>query len=165
MPGFDKARNKVPQIVGGVDTGAAPALATQGRAPELPLGEPRARGGHPVEGDCGPLGRTPVQDRVFLMLAGVVHNQMPTTVGGADAPRAQELTTLQIGRASRALGEDFPGADRKGGKEGEGAMANILKLLAFDQPRRQGQRRRQAFQGLEVGLLVETEHPPAPQCH
>jgi hypothetical protein len=96
------------------------------------------------------------------MLAGVVHNQMPTTVGGADAPRAQELTTLQIGRALRALGEDFPGADRKGGKEGEGAMANILKLLAFDQTRRQGQRRRQAFQGLEVGLLVETEHPPAP---
>jgi hypothetical protein len=39
-----------------------------------------------------------------------------------------------------ALGEDFPRADVKGGKEINGAMANILKLLALDQAWTQGQR-------------------------
>lgn len=40
-------------------------------------------------------------------------------------------------------------------------MAEILKLLPFDQSRPQGQGRVQAFQGLDVGLLIETQHPTA----
>jgi hypothetical protein len=40
-------------------------------------------------------------------------------------------------------------------------MADIFKLLTFDQARTQGQGRVQAFQGLDVGLLVETENATA----
>ena len=55
--------------------------------------------------------------------------------------------------------EDLPSADIKGGKEIDGARAEILTLLTFAQSRTQGQSRMQAFQGLEVGLLSEPENP------
>jgi len=49
-----------------------------------------------------------------------------------------------------ALSKNFPGPDIKGRKEIDRAMADILKFLAFDQTGPQGQRRVQAFQGLEA---------------
>ena len=162
IPRLNEAMDEVAQVLGGADTGAAQALATQDREPDLDLVEPRAMGRQPVESDLGALGRAPVQHGLFLMKAGVVHNQMPATVGVAGAQGAQEVTKLQIGMALIALGEDCPRAHIKGGKEIDGAMADILKLLAFDQARTQGQRRVQALQGLDVGLLIQTENPTVP---
>src|SRR5512138_1986704 len=162
IPGFDEAMNEVPQILSGADTGPAQAFAAQDRKPDLYLIEPRAMGGQPVERDLGTLGGTPVQHGLFLMIAGIIHNQMPATVGVAHTQGVQEVAKLQVGMALIALGKDFPGANIKGGKEIEGAMADILKLLAFDQAGPQGQRRVQALQGLDVGLLIETENPTVP---
>src|SRR5215510_13333085 len=159
VPGLNEAMDEVPQVLSRADTGAAQALATQDREPDLHLIEPRAMSGQPVEGDCGPLSRTPVQHRLFLMIAGVVHNQMPATVRGAGAQRTQEVTKLPIGMTLIALREDLPSPHVKGGKEIDGAMAEILKLLTFDQAGPHGQSRMQAFQGLDVGLLIKTENP------
>ena len=92
------------------------------------------------------------------MIASVVDNQMPATVGVAGAERAQEVAKLQVRMPLIALREDRAGSDLKGGKEIDSAMPDILKLLAFDQAWAQGQGRVQALQGLDVGLLVETEH-------
>jgi hypothetical protein len=61
-----------------------------------------------------------------------------------------------------ALSKNFPGPDIKGRKEIDRAMADILKFLAFDQTGPQGQRRVQAFQGLDVGLFIQAEKPTAP---
>ena len=112
-----------------------------------------------MESNLGPLGGAPVQHGRFLMLAGGVHKQGPATVGGAGAQRAQEVTKLPIGMALIALGEDLSGADIKGGKEIDGAMADRLTLWACDQARPQGQRRVPALQGLEVGLLSQAQTP------
>src|ERR687892_1358443 len=68
------------------------------------------------------------------------------------------MAKLQIGMALIALREDFSGPHIKSGKEIDGTMADIRKLLAFDQARAQRQRRVQAFQSLDVGLLIQTEH-------
>src|SRR5262245_9582085 len=95
----------------------------------------------------------------FLMIARIVHNQMPTAIGVTGAQCAQEVANLQIGMPLVALGEDLPGPHIKGGKEIDRAMADILKFLAFDQARAQGQRGVQALQGLDVGLLIKTENP------
>src|SRR4051812_9595605 len=111
-----------------------------------------------MEGDLGPLGGAPVQHGLFLMIACIVDNQMPRTLGIAGAEGAQEVTKLQISMALVALREDLPGADIKGGKEIDCAVAKVLKLLALDQAGTQGQSRMQALQGLDVGLLIETEH-------
>ena len=132
VPRFDEALNEVPQILRGADTGPAQALATQDREPNLHLIEPRAMSGQPVQGDLGALGGTPVQHRLFLMIAGVVDNQRPATVGVTGAERAQEVAKLQIGMALIALGKDFPRPNIKGRKEIDGALANLLKRLAFD---------------------------------
>src|SRR5205814_9985925 len=88
----------------------------------------------------------------------VVEYQMTATVGVAGTEGAQEVTKLQISMPLVALREDLPCADIKGGKEVDRAMADILKLRAFNQARTQGQGWVQALQGLDVGLLVETEH-------
>src|SRR5262245_4542523 len=119
-------------------------------------------GGQPVESDLGPLRGAPVQHGLFLMIACVIDNQMPATVGVPGAEGAQEVTKLQIGMALIALREDLPGADIKGSKEIDGTMADILKLLAFDQARPQGQGGMQALQGLDVSLLIEAKNPTAP---
>src|SRR5262249_4440006 len=127
--------------------------------PNLDLMEPRAMGGQPVERDLGTLGSTPVQHGLVLMIARVVHKQLPATVGIAHAQGAQEVTKLPVGMTPITLRDDFPRANRKGGKEIEGAMAAILNLLALHQPGPQRQGRVQALQGLEMGLLIETQAP------
>src|ERR671938_633401 len=105
VPGWDKAMNEVAQVWGGANTGAAQAFAAHDRAPDLHLVEPRARGGQPGESNLGTLGDTPVQHGLVLMIARVVHHQLPATVGGAGAQRAQEVTKLQISMALVALRE------------------------------------------------------------
>ena len=162
VPRFDEPMNEVAQGLGGPDTGAAQALAAQDREPDLDLVEPRAMGRQPVEGDLGALRRAPVQHGLLLMKASVVHNQMPAAMGVAGTQGAQEVAKLQIGMALIALGKDFPRPHIKGGKESDSAMADILKLLTFNQPWPQGQRGVQPLQGLDVGLLLETENPTAP---
>jgi hypothetical protein len=72
------------------------------------------------------------------------------------------MANLQIRMPSVALRKDFPRPHIKGGEEIDGAMADILKLLAFDQPRTQRQGGVQAFQGLDVGFLIEAENSTAP---
>src|SRR5262245_38717438 len=158
VPGVEEAMDEVPQVLGGTDTGAAQALATQDREPDLHLIEPRAMGRQPMEGDRGALGGAPVQHDLFLMIARVVHNQRPATGRVEGAQSVQEMTKLQMGMTLIALGEDLSGATIKGGKEIDSAMADILELLALDQAGTQGQSWRQAFQGLDVGLLIKTEH-------
>ena len=158
VPGGAEAMNEVPQGLGGGDIGPAQALAAQDRAPNLHLIEPRALGRQPVKRNLRAVGGAPVQHGLFLMIAGIIHNQRPATVGVAGAQRTQEVTKLQIGMALRAVREDLPGSYSKSSKEIEGARAEILKLLALDQARPQGQRGRQPLQGLEVGLLSEAEH-------
>src|SRR5215210_7765401 len=162
VPGRNEAMDEGTQSLGGADTRAAQAFATQDREPNLDLVEPRAMSRQPVEGNLGPLGRAPVQHGLFLMIAGVVHNQMPTAIGVASPQGPQEMAKLQVGMPLIALGKDFPRPDIKGSKEIDGPMADILKLLAFDQPRTQRQRGVQALQGLEVGLLIKAENPTAP---
>jgi len=159
IPRLNEAMNEVAQVLSGADTGATQTLATQDREPDLDLVEPRAMGGQPVESDLGALGGAPVQHGLLLMKAGVVYNQMPATVGVAGAQGAQEVAKLQIGMALIALGEDLPRADLKGGKESDSAVADILKLLAFDPARAQGQCRMPPLQGLDPSLLIETEDP------
>jgi hypothetical protein len=158
-PGVGEAMDEVPQVWGGTDTGAAQALAIQEREPDLDLIEPRAMSGQPMARNLGPLGSAPLQDGLFLMIPRVVHNQMPATVWVAGAQRPPEVAELQIGMALITPCEAFPSADLKGGKEIDGARAEILNLLAFEQPRTQGQSRLQAFQGLTVGLLIARENP------
>src|SRR6188474_3260349 len=162
IPGANEAVNEVPQVLGRADTGATQTFAAQDREPDLHLVEPRAMSGQPVESDLGALGGAPVQDGLFLMITGVVHNQMPAPVRVAGAQRSQEVAELQVGMARIALREDLPGAHLKSGKKIDGPMAEILKLLTFDQPWPQGQGRVQALQGLNVGLLIETQDPTAP---
>jgi hypothetical protein len=115
-----------------------------------------------VQSELGTLGGAPVQDGLFLMIACIVDNQMPATVGGAGTEGTQEVTTLQVGMPLIALGQDGPRPDLTGGAESDGAMADLLKLLVFDQPRRQGQGGVLTRQGLDVGRLIEAEHPTAP---
>src|SRR4029453_14032168 len=161
VPGFNETVNQVPQVLRGTDAGAAQAFAAQYREPDLHLIEPRAMRRQPVEGDFRALRGAPVQDGLFLVIARVVDNQVPATVGVTPPQGAQEVAELQIGMALIALRKDFSRQDIKGGKEIDRAMADILKLLAFDQARPQGQGRVQAFQGLDVGLLVQTQNPTA----
>ena len=162
VPGLKEALNEVPQVWGGADTGAAQALATQEREPHLPLLEPRARGGQPVEGNLGPLGSAAVPPGWCLMRARVLHTQRPAPVGVAGAERAPEVTKLQLSRALGALRKDLPRADLTGGKELAGALATRRKFLAFAQAWPQGQGRRPALPGLDVGLLIPTENATAP---
>jgi hypothetical protein len=162
VPGLNEAMDEIPQVLGRADTGPAQALATQDREPNLHLIEPRAMRGQPVEGDLGPLGGAPLQHRLLLMIAGVVPNQRPVTVGITSAQGAQEVAKLQVGMALITLGKDLPAADIKGSKEIDGAMAQILTLLAFDQAGPQGHRRLQALQSLDVGLLIQTEEATVP---
>src|SRR6476661_469638 len=61
-----------------------------------------------------------------------------------------------------ALRKDLPGPNIKSRKEIDGAMAEILKFLALNQPWTQGQGGVQALQGLDVGLLIQTENTTAP---
>src|ERR1700752_2891558 len=133
IPGMNEAMDQGPQVLSGANSRTPKTLAAQDREPNLHLIEPRAVGGQPVEGDLGTLGSAPVQDGLFLMITRIIHNQMPAALGVAGAQGPQEVAKLQIGMALIALGEDFPRPDIKGGKEINGAMAEILKLLAFDQ--------------------------------
>src|SRR5215831_8896873 len=145
IPSLNEAMNECPQVMGRADISAAQAFAAQDREPNLDLVEPRAMGGQPVESNLGALRGTPVQDGLFLVIARVVNNQMPATLGVAGAKCPQEVAKLQIGMALIALCEDLPCAHVKGGKEIDRAMADILKLLALDQPGTQGQSRMQAL--------------------
>ena len=133
IPGVNEAMDQVTQVRSGADTGAAQALATQDREPDLDLVEPRAMGGQPVERDLRALGGAPVPHGLFLMKARIVHNQMPATVGVAGPQRAQEVAKLPVGMALIALREHFPGVHIKSGKEVDGPMTAIFKLLALDQ--------------------------------
>src|ERR1700704_514927 len=130
VPGLNEAMDQIPQVLSGADTGAAQALAAEDREPNLHLIEPRAMRGQPVEDDRGTLGGTPVQHGLLLMIAGVVHNQMPAAVRVASPQGVQEVPEFQIGVALIALRKDFPRADIKGGKEVHHSMPNVLKLLA-----------------------------------
>ena len=85
IPRLNEAMNEIAQVLRGTDIGAVQALASQDRAPDLHLLEPRAMGGQPVEGDRGALRRAPVQHGLFLMIPRIVHDQMPLTVGVAGA--------------------------------------------------------------------------------
>src|SRR5262245_28159384 len=99
IPGLKETMKEIPQVLRGADTGAAQALATHDREPNLHLVKPRAMGGQPVESHLGPLGGAPVQHGLFLMIASVVQDQMPATVGVTGAERPQEVAKLPIGMA------------------------------------------------------------------
>src|SRR5262245_9201969 len=99
VPGLNEAMDKVTQVLGRADIGASQALAAQDREPNLDLVEPRAMGGQPVESDLGTLGGAPVQHGLFLMIARVVDNQVPATVGVTHAQGVQEMAKLQVGMA------------------------------------------------------------------
>src|SRR3954462_4654222 len=91
VPGVNEAMDQGSQVVGGADTGAAQAFAAHDREPDLDLVEPRTMGGQPMEGDGGALGGAPVQDCLLLMIARIVHNQMPTAIGVASTQGTQEM--------------------------------------------------------------------------
>src|SRR5262245_30824948 len=109
IPGMNEAMNEATQVLRGANASAPQALATQNREPDLYLIEPRAMSGQPVERDRGALGGAPVQHGLFLMIARVVHNQMPATVGVADAQRPQEVAKLPVRMPLIALREDLAG--------------------------------------------------------
>src|SRR5690242_16395892 len=106
IPRLNEAMNEVAQVLSRAHTGTAQAFAAQDREPDLDLIEPRAMGGQPMERDLGTLGSTPVQHFLFLMKAGVVHDQMPAAVGVTAAQGSQEMAKLPIGMALIALGKD-----------------------------------------------------------
>ena len=158
VPGRKETRDEVPQVLRRADPGPAPALPAQDREPNLHLVEPRAVGWQPGEGDLRALGRAPVPHGLRLLVAGSVHTQVPVRVGVTSAPGAQEVAKLQVGMALLALGKDCPRAPVQGGKESDRTVAHICKFLALNQARPQGQRRGQALQGWDAGLLIETQH-------
>ena len=92
-----------------------------------------------MESDRGTVGGAAVQDGLFRMIARVVDNQLPATVGVAGAQGTQDVTKLQVRRARIARGKDCSRPTLQGGKEIDGARAAIRNLLAFDQSRTQGQ--------------------------
>jgi hypothetical protein len=162
VPRLKEALKAGTQGLGRADTRTAQALAAQERAPNRDLVEPRPLGRYPGESDRGPLGGTPVPHGVLLMRARLVHTQRPAAVGVAGTARAQEVPQFQVGMALRALREDFARADLKSGQELDGARAELLTLLPFDEAWPQGQGWGYPRQGLAGGLLIETEDPPVP---
>src|SRR5713101_5991710 len=134
VPGLNEAMNEGAQVLIRAHGGTTQALATQYRAPNLHLIEPGAMRGQSGEGDRGPLGGAPVHHCLLLMVAGIVHDQMPAAVGVTQAQGAQEVAKFPVGMTLITLRKDGPRAHVKGGKEVDRAVAEIFKFLSLDQP-------------------------------
>jgi hypothetical protein len=70
----------------------------------------------------------------------------------------EELKKLLMTMACLALRQDSSGRDVESGKQGGGAMANVVVGHSFDVSKSHGQHRLGPVEGLNLALLIDREH-------
>ena len=126
--------------------------------PSLDLIEPGRVGWRVVDLEAWPL---PQPESYLGMLVGgvVVDYQMDIQAFWHSLIDArEELKKLLMTVACFALRQDGPGGDVKSGKEGCGAMANVVVGHSFDVSKSHGQHRLGPVEGLNLALLIDREH-------
>jgi hypothetical protein len=95
-----------------------------------------------------------------VLVGGVVveHDmQLAAWIGASDQlEEAQELT-VPVSRVVAGVGH-LTGGDLQGGKQGRGAVPDIIVGASLDPARRHRPDRLGAFERLDLGLLVHAEH-------
>ena len=82
-----------------------------------------------------------------------------STAGWAAATFFQEPQELLVAVPGIAgIGCDLPGGHLQGGKQGGGAVPDVVMGAAGSQARAQRQHRRGPVQGLDLGFLIDADH-------
>src|SRR5215467_9961185 len=160
---------------------ASEELSHQDGKPDFDLVEPRGVSGCEVEGDAmlgltqeggaGELGSEHAglaleaavashepDDGLGKMDIEIVANDIPPNVRGGAAQQATEKARKILfgpGIADHAF--DLAGGDIEGRNQGLSAVAAILELTSLDLAGRHRQSRRDAFEGLDAGHLVDRD--------
>lgn len=93
------------------------------------------------------------------MRAVVIHHQMNFQIGGhAGLDSAQELQEFTAAMATVQFTNDFASGNVQRGKQGGGAVAHIVVSTALGNARRQRQYGLRTIEGLDLALLVNTQH-------
>src|SRR5208283_3337954 len=103
--------------------------------------------GQELRDPLGLMGREVVGDDVDLATPGLQRNNL-----------AQEGHKLLGGMASSGLAEDLAVFGVERGVERERAMPIVLEAVALGPPGAERQHRVEAIEGLNRGLLIDTEH-------
>ena len=126
--------------------------------PTFHLIKPRGIGGRVVHLVARPLGQ-PIAN-LRMSVGGVVIDDEMDLVGWRNVliEMPQEGEKLLMAVAGLACGEHLAVGDVQGGKQGGGAMANIIMGHAFDITQPHGQHGLGAVEGLNLALFVDAEH-------
>jgi len=139
----------------GVERAAADGLAREDAEPGLDHVEPGGAGRREVEVDAG-MSLEPRLDLGGLVRGRVVENDMEFApiVTGNLLEKTQEVTG---GMTGAALPDDLATLEIQGGIETGESIAFVVVGLPGRQPFAQGKKRLRAIQGLDLGLLIETD--------
>ena len=126
--------------------------------PTLDLIEPGGVGGSVVDVEAGPLCQP--ESYVGMLVGGVViDDQMNIkTIRHGLIDALEELKKFLMTMACLALRQDCAGGDVESGKQGGGAMANVVVGHSFHVAQPHRQHRLSAIKGLNLRLLIDREH-------
>ncbi len=133
-------------------------LPRQHREPGLDEIDPRGVGRREVHVEARMPGEPPPRFG-SLVRRVVVQNDVDVEVGGhrfVDDP--QELDELLRAVPSEALADDPPSCDIQGSEQRRRPVADVVVRPLLDGAGSQREHRLRPFEGLDLGLLVDTEH-------
>src|SRR5260370_42631974 len=144
-----------------VDRGKDPAgdhIAFDPAEPEFNLIEPRGIGGSEVQVHLGMIGQE-LRDPLGLMGREVVGDEVDlTTLGLQRNNLAHEGHKLLSGMSGSGLTQNLAAGGVERGIERERTVPIVLEAVALGPPRAKRQHRVEAIEGLDRGLLIDTEH-------
>jgi len=155
---LDEVVDSGDQVFDAPETPSADRLLGDEAEPSFHLIEPGRVGGSVVDLEAGPL-RQPESYLGMLVGGVVVDDQMNSKTfwhGLIDA--LEELKKLLMTMTCLALGQDSAGGDIEGGKQGGGAVANVVVGYTFHVSKSHGEHRLGPVEGLNLGLLIDGEH-------
>ena len=136
---------------------AAQLLLCQRREPALHLVQPRAAGGGEVQVIARPPGQ-PALDGGGLVGGVVVQDKVHVEVRGyGRIDPVEEAPELRGPVPTVAGADDLSRLHVEGGEERGRTMTTVVMGPALDLPRAHGQQRGRPVEGLDLGLLVDTQ--------
>src|ERR1700731_2728087 len=154
----DVAHELTRQVPDRSEDPASDDLAFDAAEPEFDLIEPRGIGRRKMQVQLGMIGQE-LCDPPGLMGREVVGDDVDLATPGLQRNNlAQESHKLLGGMAGSSLTKDLAAFGVERGVERERAMPIVLKAVALSSPRAKRQHRVEAIEGLNRGLLIDTEY-------
>ena len=155
---LDEVVDSGDQVFDAPETPSADRLLGDESEPTLDLIEPGRVGGSVVDLEARSLCQ-PESYLCMLMGGIVVHDQMNIKAFRHCLIDAlEELKKFLMTVACLALRQHYAGCDVESGKEGGGAMANVIVGHSFHITKSHGQHRLGPIESLNLRLLIDTEH-------